>query len=161
MQVTNCFTVAFTTPNCGPWTWNFGDNSGTSSLPSPTHVYAPGTYIVTLTAPSAFPTVIQKTITIGNLPISIVGPSVACGGPFNYTAVGPSSYVYTWTITGGSPASATGNNVFVSWGLSSGVGAADRAGPGHRLHFDGVHRCRGLLGLRDAATRHGGVVGAG
>ncbi len=144
MKVTNCFTVAFTTPNCGPWTWNFGDGSGTSSLPAPTHVYAPGTYTVTLTAPSAFPTVIQKIITIGNAPISIAGPSIACGGPFNYTAVGPSSYVYTWVITGGSPATATGNNVFVSWGLNSGsvqLTALDPATGCTSTAFLGVEAC--------------------
>jgi len=117
---TNCTTVQFTTPNCGPWTWTFGDGSNTSNLQNPSHMYAPGTYVVTLNAPNASPPSVQQTITIGNLPIAIAGPNMSCGGPFSYTAVGPSSYNYSWTITNGSPASATGSTVLVSWGLLPG-----------------------------------------
>jgi PKD repeat protein len=141
--VTTCTTVQFTSPNCGPWNWTFGDG-GTSTLASPSHTYAPGTYTVTLNAPNASPSTIQQTVTIGNLPIAIAGPNPACGGPFNYSAVGPSNYQYSWTITGGVPTSATGNNVFVNWGLSSGtvtLTATDPATGCVSNAFMGVEAC--------------------
>ncbi len=141
--VTNCTTVQFKSPNCGPWNWSFGDG-GNSNAQSPSHVFAPGTYTVTLTAPSASPPTFQAVITIGNQPISIAGPSTACGGPLNYTAVGPSNYVYTWTITGGSPGTWTGSNVFVSWGLNSGtvqLTATDPATGCVSNAFAGVEAC--------------------
>jgi hypothetical protein len=34
---------------------------------------------------------------------------------------GPSNYTYQWTVTGGSPTTATGNNVDVMWGASGGT----------------------------------------
>ncbi len=120
--ITNCNTVNFTTPNCSPWTWSFGDqNSSVSSLQNPTFTYPNGTFTVTLNVPSASPASISKTFTIGGASISIAGNNTTCGGPSNYSVIGPSNYVYNWTITGGSPATATGNNVQVSWGLTTGI----------------------------------------
>ncbi len=123
-KVTNCKTVTFTSPNCGPtWSWDFGDNSALGSGQSVVHTYATsGTYQVKLTTSGAVPPTLTLPVTLASATaISITGPSSTCGGPSNYSVVGPSNFTYTWTITGGSPATATGNNVFVSWGLSSGI----------------------------------------
>jgi PKD repeat protein len=120
--ITNCYTVNFKTPNCGSWTWNFGDGSNPVVATSNTvqHIFSNfGTYTVTLTTPNASPTTATQQVTIGALPISIAGPGSACGGPLNYSVIGPSSYTYKWTITGGLPPSAVGNSVFVSWGLGA------------------------------------------
>jgi len=120
-----CKNVTFKTPNCGPYTWNFGDGSNPVPTSSPTisHPYpnssTQGTYTVTMTTNAANPTVATQQITIGPAPISIAGPGSACGGPLNYSVIGPSNLNYVWTVSGGSPATATGNNVFVSWGLGS------------------------------------------
>ena len=117
--VTGCTTVHFTTPNCATWSWSFGDG-GNSSLQSPTHSYAPGTYTVTLTTTGSPPTATQL-ITMGAQPITLSGPSNPCGGPSNYSVAGPSNYTYVWTITGGTPATFTGSNVFVNWGPGTGT----------------------------------------
>ncbi len=121
-SVTNCYTVTFKSPNCGSWTWNFGDSSPLGSGQTVVHTYSgAGTYQVQLTAAGASPSTIIIPVTLAAaLPISIAGPGSTCGGPSNYSVIGPSNYTYAWTITGGTPASATGNNVFVSWGLSTG-----------------------------------------
>ncbi len=120
--ITNCYTVTFKSPNCSPWSWNFGDNSPLGTGQTVVHTYAnTGIYQVTLTAASASPTTLTIPVTIGALPISIAGPNSTCGGPSNYSVVGPSNYTYVWTITGGTPTTATGNNVFVSWGQTTGV----------------------------------------
>src|SRR5205823_4641520 len=54
-------------------------------------------------------------------PVSIAGSAYACTNPSNYSAVGPSTYTYQWTVSGGSPVSASGNNVDVAWGSSGGT----------------------------------------
>ena len=115
--VTSCLTVNLTSTNCaGPWNWNFGDTS-TGSGQTVSHTYAaPGTYTVTLTVPSASPTTQLQSITLGLQPVTIAGPSVWCDSTrSNYSAVGPVGYTYSWSITGGVPATATGNNVDVTW----------------------------------------------
>jgi PKD repeat protein len=118
--ITGCNNVSFKTTNCSPWNWTFG-NFGSSSVQNPSLVVFPaGTHQVTLTT-SGSPATVTKTITIGNLPVSIIGPSNACGGPNNYMAVGPSSYTYTWTVTNGTPATASGSNILVSWGPGGGT----------------------------------------
>lgn len=120
-SITHCDTVTFQSPNCGPWNWTFGDN-GTGTGQTVTHAYSgTGTYQVTLTAPSAFPSTLTIPVTIGAVAVTISGPNTTCGGPSNYSVTGPANYTYTWTITGGTPTSATGNNVFVSWGLTAGA----------------------------------------
>lgn len=121
---TNCRTFTFTTANCPPYDWFFGD--GTSQLgwtfPSIIHTYAPnltGPFNVKLIAVNASPTTVIQQVSVQAQSVSIVGPGSACGGPLNYTAVGPANYTYQWIVTGGSPPTATGNNVFVSWGLGA------------------------------------------
>ncbi len=115
--ITNCLTGNFTSPNCsGPWTWNFGD-LGTGSGAAVSHTYAtPGTYTVTLTVPGASPATKVLAITVGLQPVTIAGSSTLCDTTrYNYSAIGPATYTYAWTVSGGAPASWIGNNVDVVW----------------------------------------------
>ncbi|MCC6653087.1 MAG: PKD domain-containing protein, partial [Candidatus Eisenbacteria bacterium] len=121
--VTSCLTVNFTSLNCaGPYNWTFGD-AGTGTGQSVSHTYAgPGTYTVTLTVAGASPSVKTVTVTLGLQPVTIVGASNNCNASLaNYSAAGPAGYTYTWAITGGAPATASGNNVDVTWGMSGGT----------------------------------------
>lgn len=122
-SVTSCLTVNFSSLNCaGPWSWTFGD-AGTGSGQNVSHTYAAaGTYTVTLTVPGASPSVKTVNITLGLQPVSIAGQNTRCNSPLaNYTAVGPAGYTYTWAISGGTPATASGNNVDVTWGPVGGT----------------------------------------
>ncbi len=120
--VSNCVNVSFHAVNCqGPYTWNFGDSTSASGQ-NVSHVYgSQGTYTVTLTVPGASPSVVQHTLALQLLPVTIAGPTNACPNPANYSAVGPSTYAYAWTVIGGSPASGTGNNIDVAWGPTGGT----------------------------------------
>ncbi len=121
-SVTNCTQVSFQALNCaGPYNWNFGDaNFATGQIVS--HNYAlPGVYNVTLTVPGASPSTVTQTLNLTAAAVSIAGPAPTCSTPSNYSAVGPANYLYQWTITGGAPASASGNNVDVVWGPTGGT----------------------------------------
>jgi PKD repeat protein len=121
--ITSCLTVNFSSINCaGPYSWTFGD-AGTGTGQNVSHTYAsPGTYTVTLTVAGASPAVKTVSITLGLLPVSLSGPSTICGSVLsNYTALGPAGYTYTWAVTGGLPATASGNNVDVTWGVLGGT----------------------------------------
>lgn len=120
--VTNCTAVSFHAVNCaGPYTWNFGDASSGSGQ-NVGHTYAtPGVYTVTCTITGASPSVATHTLTLQLQPVSMAGSNTACANPSNYSAVGPSNYTYTWTVSGGPPATATGNNIDVTWGPSGGT----------------------------------------
>jgi hypothetical protein len=121
--VTNCLTVNLTALNCaGPYSWTFGDTfSGSGATVSHTYAAA-GSYSITLTVPSATPTTQTQTVTFGLQPVTIAGPSVRCDSSrVNYSAVGPAGYTYTWTISGGAPASGTLNNIDVVWGVGGGT----------------------------------------
>jgi hypothetical protein len=120
--VTNCTNVSFHALNCaGPYSWNFGDTSTGSGQNVP-HVYgAPGVYNVTLTVPGASPSSVTLPLTLQTAPVSIAGSAYACVNPSNYSAVGPANYAYVWNVTGGTPASATGNNVDVTWPATGGT----------------------------------------
>lgn len=114
--VTNCTTVSFHAINCSTsYAWAFGDGQFATGQ-NVTHTYAnPGTYTVVLTVLGAVPSTASKTLTLGGVPVTIAGPVSACTTPANYSVAGPNSYTYQWTISGGTPASAMGNNVDVSW----------------------------------------------
>ena len=120
--VTNCTTVQFHAVNCaGPYNWNFGD-AGTGSGQNITHLYSsPGVYTVTCTITGASPAVATQTLTLQLSPVSIAGSNTACGNPSNYSAVGPANYNYSWSVVGGPPAIATGNNIDVTWGAGGGT----------------------------------------
>ena len=120
--VTNCLTVNFHATNCaGPYSWNFGD-LGVGSGQNISHTYAAaGTYTVTLTVAGASPATSVQSITVGLLPVTLAGPATTCAKPSNYSAVGPPNYSYSWSITGGTPATWTGNNVDVVWGAGNGA----------------------------------------
>ncbi len=95
--------------------WNFGDGS-TSSLPNPSHTYEQsGNYTVTLivTDDSGEQTVIEKTITVPNIP-PIAGFSYT---PRNITTV------LTVTFNGGEPYSFDKDGYIVSWEWDFGDGA--------------------------------------
>jgi PKD repeat protein len=120
--VTNCTTVSFHAVNCsGPYSWNFGDaNNGSGQ--NVVHTYAsPGVYTVTCSITGASPSLATQTLTLQLQPVSIAGSNTACANPSNYSAVGPPNYTYTWTVSGGPPATATGNNIDVTWGAGGGT----------------------------------------
>lgn len=121
--VSNCLTVTFTSLNCaGPYSWSFGDlTSGAGA--SVSHTYgAAGTYTVTLTVPGASPSTKTVTITLGGPNPTIAGPTVVCDGELrNYSVNLPPGYSCTWTVTGGTPATGTGNNIDVSWASPGGA----------------------------------------
>ena len=121
--VTNCLTVNLTSLNCsGPWTWNFGDaTSGSGQTVSHTFA-APGTYTITLTVTGAVPATIQRTVTLGMQPVSIAGSSTVCDTvAYNYSAIGPPNYTYSWSTSGGTPTFGSGSNIDVLWPLSFGT----------------------------------------
>ncbi|MFK7783982.1 MAG: T9SS type A sorting domain-containing protein [Crocinitomicaceae bacterium] len=140
----NCTDVEFEIDNC--WetyeiAWNFGDNSICSgnlndpivcpnsqgTFRNPTHTFASGTYIVTLTITfgSDVQTVSHQ-VTIGASGSPINGLFEVCTGEIvEYSTPFDSLYTYDWTITGGTfsggNTSASGSIVSANW-LTSGSG---------------------------------------
>ncbi|MEP7027149.1 MAG: PKD domain-containing protein [Candidatus Eisenbacteria bacterium] len=115
-KVTNCLTVQCISMNCtGPFNWNFGDATVGSGA-NVTHTYAaPGTYTITLTVPAASPTVKARTLPLGLPPVTIAGSNTACALAQNYSAIGPANLSYAWSLSGGTPAFGSGNNLDVVW----------------------------------------------
>lgn len=120
----NCLTVRFATSACGTaYQWDFGDGSPISTQQSPTHTYpAPGDYNVTLTVTrgSGTSSVTQPVnLTVPAPPI--FGPRNACAPLANYSTTTQPEFSYQWTVSGGTPASATTPSIDVSWGPSGGA----------------------------------------
>jgi PKD repeat protein len=128
----NCYEANFTSNTCGTsYSWNFGDGSLASPLENPVHTYptTPATYTVTLTVTRAgsTPPVVTHTKTLTILPPpavpSILGPAIVCQSesPAVYSTPEIAGLKYTWTITGGQPATASGPVINVIWN-GSGTG---------------------------------------
>ncbi|REJ80967.1 MAG: PKD domain-containing protein [Bacteroidetes bacterium] len=109
------FTVSFSnsTPGLPTYSWNFGDNSPSSSSPTPTHTYSnPGTYTVSLRASlgaCSDSLRINNMITVYPRPLASfsVNP-IACTGDsiqfVNSSSGGGGITGYTWNFGDGSPA---------------------------------------------------------
>lgn len=142
------FTVSYPIGSCNPpitatfaWTqgntpagsthlWDFGDpTSGAnnnSSQPNPTHNYmGTGTFSIIhiVTSPSGCidTFLLSNGVTIGfNTPQVIISDTTPCVNiPINFTATPFTGMTYSWTATGASPASGSGNSVdftFISAG---------------------------------------------
>lgn len=95
------------------WNWSFG-----SSAPNPAFTFTTaGTQTVTLCINSGA-SCVTKNVTVVAPPAApfILGPSTACDKIATYTVANPGVSVgYLWTITGGTPATATGKTVTISW----------------------------------------------
>jgi gliding motility-associated-like protein len=105
------------------YAWNFGDAS-TSTLPSPSHVYAAGgTYNVTLTVTNGTgcSSTFSQTVTVLPRPVAAIagddgdGDTQYCLSPVDNTTTDPVTFYnlstgavsYTWTFGDGSPAFTT------------------------------------------------------
>lgn len=118
---TNTSTIAAGAMN---YAWNFGDG-GTSSLQSPTHVYAiDGTYTVTLTVTSTdgCDDVTTASVTINDSPTALFSASTVCEG---------ASTVFTNLSTGGGA-------LTYSWDFGDG-GSSGLTNPSHTYAADGVY----------------------
>lgn len=106
------------------WSWNFGD-SGTSTVQNPSHTYtSAGTYTVSLTASNSngsdnetktsYITVLPPQAPVADFTANTTNPTV--GGSVNFTdtsANAPTSW--SWTFTGGTPATSTAQNPTVTY----------------------------------------------
>jgi hypothetical protein len=120
--------AAFTSnaPGATSWSWDFGDNSQTSTQQNPTHNYvASGTYNVKLCV-NGTTNCVTKPVTISQPPPSPVinGPTNTCNGltaTYSVAAVGGVSY--TWNISNGTiNGASTGSSVNVTWNSAGGGG---------------------------------------
>ena len=101
--------ISFTTPESGPWEWNFGDGSPTSTLQNPTHTFtSSGGYVVSLSATNGSGCTISNaaSLTINPAPDAIIqtssdpimcttslpGESVTLSG-----LLGPPGTSYSWS----------------------------------------------------------------
>lgn len=111
--------------------WNFGDPfsgpNNTSPLANPSHIFTQNgvPYIVTHTIVTQSGTETYTTTVIqqGAPPANIIGYQVNnCGNGFITYTANPctSGLVYTWTVSGGSPISATGCSIDINWGGQGG-----------------------------------------
>ncbi|HEV2719894.1 MAG TPA: PKD domain-containing protein [Thermoanaerobaculia bacterium] len=125
--VSDCSTVAFQAPSCAAsYAWSFGDGA-TSTAQNPTHVYADGTYTVTLTLNGSASA--TRTLTVGLPPgsTSVFGPRTIClaaGNPpfYNYSANAQSGLTYEWSAAGGVISGvSTNDNADVVWSALPGT----------------------------------------
>ncbi|MFI5251293.1 MAG: PKD domain-containing protein [Bacteroidota bacterium] len=84
------------------YSWNFGDFTSSTS-PNPSHVYAPGTYTVTLTITNSQCTVMKtKIITINPLPsAAFILPPISCVGTDIPMSAAASNLTYAWSFGDG------------------------------------------------------------
>lgn len=121
------FTTGFsaTNPSATSFTWTFpGGSPVSSSSGTPSVTYnSPGTYDVTLIAGNAQgctdTLTIDDFITVFPLPVVnfSASDSNSCLAPFtvNYTPIAPGAASWTWTFTGGSPASSILENPSITY----------------------------------------------
>jgi hypothetical protein len=60
----------------------------------------------------------------------IVGPRSACNSPSTYSVTPQAGVTYTWAVTGGTPATATGSTINVNWSGGPGTITVTTKGPG-------------------------------
>lgn len=95
------------------WNWSFG-----SSVKNPVYTFtSAGTHAVTLCINNNASCVTRNVTVLVPPPSPVItGPNTACDKTATYTVANAvSGVVYQWTITGGSPATATGNSVTITW----------------------------------------------
>jgi len=100
------------------YTWNFGDQSGTSPSLTPIHTYtAPGTYTVKLIAATAFcADTLKQTVTINVKPTANFVPTPTAGCPalavtFSNTSINAATYLWKF-LSGLSATSSLANPSF-------------------------------------------------
>jgi gliding motility-associated-like protein len=105
------------------WNWNFGDGSA-SNLQNPCHTYAAaGTFTVTLSTTSSFncQNTIALAVTVNPLPTAMFSSTSPCLGYKTNLTNGSISLPadpitsYNWTMTGGTPSSASTQNTSTSY----------------------------------------------
>lgn len=118
----NGSTVSFvnTTVGATSYSWNFGDNTGSTDA-NPTHTYAnDGVYTVTLSATNNCGTgIFEQTITVVTPPTAAFNTSNSTGcAPltvqFN-NASSSNATSFLWDFPGGNPATSTEENPSVTW----------------------------------------------
>ncbi|MHB8272577.1 hypothetical protein [Bradyrhizobium sp.] len=62
-------------------------------------------------------------------PPVVVGPRSACVSPSNYSVTPQAGVTYTWTVTGGTPSTATGSAINVNWTGGPGTIMVTTSGP--------------------------------
>ncbi len=117
--VTNFLNVNYTntSSNATNYLWEFGDAT-TSTLSNPSKTYAiPGTYTVKLTANGPCGSVVSiQTITVNSLPVAAFSANTTngcIGLNTNFTSQSTGASSYSWSFTGGTPATSTLANPLV------------------------------------------------
>jgi gliding motility-associated-like protein len=100
------------------YTWDNGILQGVSFIPS---VIGTTTYTVTVTGTNGCTATDQVLVTLNASPTpQITGTLTVCQGyTMNYSTTNNNGHIYTWTITNGTPATATSATVAVTWGNST------------------------------------------
>lgn len=123
MSLANNQTVEFTnmTTNATSFSWDFGDNMGTSTEENPTYTYAAdGTYNVVLTATNACgESMTTIAVTVSTLPQAFFGANTTTGCAslevqfMDMSSANTTSW--NWTFAGGNPATSTLQNPVVTY----------------------------------------------
>jgi PKD repeat protein len=126
MSLANDQTVEFTnaTSNATSYTWDFGDNTGTSIEENPTYTYAAdGTYSVILTATNACgQSMTTISVSVSTLPQASFNANLTTGcAPMTVQFMDMSSANTTswaWSFPGGNPSSSTEQNPAVVYDMA-------------------------------------------